>query len=52
MDAHTSSESGSVAINQTVTKDLQRQLTAEDVIAGRFVILRRGKKTYHVLEIV
>ncbi|MBK8098790.1 MAG: tyrosine--tRNA ligase [Planctomycetes bacterium] len=45
-------ESGSVAINQTVTRDLQRLLTADDVIAGRFVILRRGKKTYHVLEIV
>jgi hypothetical protein len=31
--------------------DVQRFLGSEDLIAERFVVLRRGKKAYHVLDV-
>ncbi|HYC79137.1 MAG TPA: tyrosine--tRNA ligase [Planctomycetota bacterium] len=43
-------ESGSAAINQQVCRDPARVLTAADLLPGGFIVLRRGKKTYHVLE--
>jgi tyrosyl-tRNA synthetase len=43
-------ESGSVAVSGTVCKSIDKVVTADDLVAGQWVILRRGKKTYHVLE--
>jgi tyrosyl-tRNA synthetase len=44
-------ESGSISVNQSVCKEVGRQLTAADLLPGEFIVLRRGKKTYHVVEI-
>lgn len=44
-------QSGAVAVNNQVTTELTRRITDRDLIANRFVVLRRGKKTYHVVEI-
>ena len=49
--ARTAIEQGAVSINHEVVKDVARTLTAGDLLADRFVVLRRGKKTYGLLDL-
>jgi tyrosyl-tRNA synthetase len=49
--ARTSIEQGAVSVNHEVVKDVTRVLTKADLLADRFVVLRRGKKTYGLLDI-
>jgi tyrosyl-tRNA synthetase len=49
--ARTSIEAGAVSVNQEVVKDSTRRLTERDLLADRYVILRRGKKTYGLLDV-
>lgn len=48
--ARTAIESGAVSVNGTVEKDANRVLGPADLLTGGFVVLRRGKKSYHVVE--
>ena len=43
-------QGGAIAINGRKRSDPAEILAAEDLLADRYVIVRRGKKTYHVLE--
>lgn len=47
--ARTGVEQGGVSVNDVVEKNPQRVLGPEDVLAGGYVVLRKGKKHYHVL---
>jgi len=49
--ARTAIESGAVSVNHEVVKDVGRMLTQRDLLAERFVVLRRGKKTYSLIDI-
>jgi tyrosyl-tRNA synthetase len=49
--ARTSIEQGAVSINHEVVKDATRMLTNRDLLADRFVVLRRGKKTYSLIDV-
>ncbi len=49
--ARTAIESGAVSVNGVVEKDPARLLGVGDRLDGGFVVLRRGKKNYHVLEV-
>ena len=49
--ARTSIEQGAVSVNHEVVKDTGRTLTVRDLLADRFVVLRRGKKTYSLLDV-
>ena len=49
--ARTSIEQGAVSVNHEVVKDAARVLSRADLLAERFVVLRRGKKTYSLLDI-
>ena len=49
--ARTSIEQGAVSVNHEVVKDITRVLRKEDLIAERFVVLRRGKKTYSLIDV-
>lgn len=51
-EARTGLAQGAVSINNTVERDARRFLTAEDVLPGGLVVLRKGKKTYLVAHIV
>ena len=42
---------GGVSVNGHREADLDRRLGPEDVLAGGFVVLKRGKRSYHVLRI-
>ncbi len=44
-------ESGAVSINHHADRDVHRQLGSQDLLAGGFIVLRRGKKTYCLLEV-
>ena len=48
--ARTSIEAGAVSVNHEVVKDVGRMLTQRDLLAERFVVLRRGKKTYSLID--
>jgi tyrosyl-tRNA synthetase len=50
-EARTHIQNGAVAVNQQVETDPRRMLAAQDLLAGRFVVLRRGKKNYTLIEI-
>jgi len=43
--------SGAISVNHVPTTDVNRVLTREDLLAGGFIILRKGKKHYHVLRV-
>ncbi len=42
---------GGVSVNNLVVRDAEHVLAETDVLGGGFVILRKGKKTYHVLSV-
>ena len=49
--ARTSIEQGAVSVNHELVKDTARMLTEGDLLAERFVVLRRGKKTYSLIDV-
>ncbi|MEM7202145.1 MAG: tyrosine--tRNA ligase [Planctomycetota bacterium] len=42
---------GAISVNNEKRTDPEAVLSTEDLLAGRFLVLRRGKKTYHVVEV-
>jgi tyrosyl-tRNA synthetase len=44
-------QSGGVSVNQQKISDIEHVLTSADVLDGGFVVLRRGKKSYHLLHV-
>jgi tyrosyl-tRNA synthetase len=43
-------ESGAVSINHEIDSDVHRALGTADLLRGGFIVLRRGKKTYCLIE--
>jgi tyrosyl-tRNA synthetase len=43
-------EAGGISVNGVTERDPARRLSAADVLAGGYVVMRRGKKTFHVLR--
>lgn len=50
-EARTHIQNGAVAVNQRVETDARRVLTSDDLLANRFVVLRRGKKNYSLIDV-
>ncbi len=50
-EARTHIQNGAVAVNQRIEQDVRRILSAGDLLAGRYVLLRRGKKNYSLIEL-
>ena len=42
---------GAVSVNNVAVRDAEYTLTEKDVLSGGFVILRKGRRYYHVLRI-
>ena len=49
--ARTFIQQGAVSVNGEVVREEARMLGHADLLAGRFVVLRRGKKTYSLLDV-
>jgi tyrosyl-tRNA synthetase len=50
-DARRSIEGGGVYVNNRRVDDVAAVVTAEDAIEGRFLLLRKGKKRYHLVAL-
>ncbi len=50
-DARRAIEGGGVYINSQRVDGLEATVTASDFIEGRFLVLRKGKKRYHLVEL-
>ena len=44
-------ESGGISINNVRVSDVQRRLTLDDSIEGRYIVLRKGQKGYHLVQV-
>ena len=44
-------EGGGLSINNVRVEDVEAAVTLADTIEGRFLILRKGKKTYHMVRV-
>ncbi len=42
---------GGVTVNGGREADVDRRLNASDLLAGRFLVLRRGKRSYHLVDV-
>jgi tyrosyl-tRNA synthetase len=50
-DARRSLEGGGIYVNNVRVTDVAHTLRAGDAIGGRFLLLRKGKKSYHLMEV-
>ena len=51
-EARRSIEGGGLSINNVRVEKVEAMVTVADAIEGRFLILRKGKKNYHMVRIV
>ena len=42
---------GGVSVNGVREDDLERRVGPSDLLAGRFLVLRRGKRSYHLVDV-
>lgn len=45
-------QNGGVYVNNIQVSDLERVLSLEDAIEGQFVVLRKGKRSYHLVRLI
>jgi tyrosyl-tRNA synthetase len=50
--ARTTIEQGGAYINNRRMADVDQHLTAEDLVAGSYLVLRKGKRDYHLVRFV
>jgi tyrosyl-tRNA synthetase len=51
-DARRSVEGGGIYLNGVRAGDSQSRLKLEDAVEGRFLVLRKGKKSYHLVKVM
>ena len=51
-DARRSIEGGGVYVNNHRVSDPAASVTTEDMLAGEFVVMRKGKKSYHLVRLI
>jgi tyrosyl-tRNA synthetase len=51
-DARRSVQGGGIYMNNVRVDDGERRVTAQDAVEGRFLVLRKGKKSYHLVRVV
>ena len=51
-DARRSIEGGGVYLNNVRVQDVEARVRLEDAVEGRFLVLRKGKKAYHMVRVV
>jgi tyrosyl-tRNA synthetase len=51
-DARRSIEEGGISINNARVGDISRLITLAEAVDGRFLLLRKGRKNYHLVKVV
>ncbi|MEZ5965849.1 MAG: tyrosine--tRNA ligase [Planctomycetota bacterium] len=49
--ARQSVQEGAISVNHATVKDLAHRASTKDLLAERFLVLRRGKKTYQIVDV-
>ena len=50
-DARRGIEGGGVYLNNVRVTDVDRTVGAADAVEGRYLVLRKGKKRYHLVQV-
>ena len=50
-EARRLTESGGIYVNNRRVEGPERALGEDDLVAGRFVVLRKGRRDYHLLRV-
>src|SRR5436305_895771 len=48
--ARRTAEQGGAYVNNRQERDLDRSVREEDLVAGRYLVLRKGRKRYHLVR--
>ena len=48
--ARRTAEQGGAYVNNRQERDLERPVREEDLVAGRYLFLRKGRKRYHLVR--
>ena len=51
-DARRSISEGGLSINNVRIQDPLQMVTVSDLLAGQFIVLRKGKKNYHLVRVL
>ena len=51
-DARRSIEGGGVYVNNHRVSEPAASVTTDDMLAGEFVVMRKGKKSYHLVRLI
>ena len=51
-DARRSIEGGGIYVNNVRVQEVEAKVRLEDAVEGRFLVLRKGKKAYHMVRVV
>ena len=49
-EARRTAKQGGLYVNNRQEGDLDREVREEDLVAGRYLILRKGRKRYHLVR--
>jgi tyrosyl-tRNA synthetase len=44
-------QGGGVSLNKERVNDVMRAVTEEDLIAGKYLLVQRGKKNYYIITV-
>ena len=50
-DARRSIQGGGIYLNNQRVGDVTQTVTTEDAVAGQFLVLRKGRKRYHLVQV-
>ncbi len=51
-EARRSIQGNGLAVNNIKSADIDRKITIDDAVDGRFIVIRKGKKNYHLVKVV
>ncbi len=51
-EARRSIQGNGISVNNSKSADIERKLTLDDTLDGQFIVLRKGKKNFHLVKLV
>jgi tyrosyl-tRNA synthetase len=51
-DARRAVEGGGVYLNNVRVEGIERRVTMADALEGRFLVIRKGKRSYHLVAVL
>ena len=51
-EARRSIQGNGIAVNNIKSADIERKITLQDAVDGKFIVLRKGKKNYHLIKVI